>query len=104
MMQARLLTVVSLALLAGCASTRTLDGEPIVDRKTIYISKGVSELVMASAEPVTLEEDKRIHCADFKPTGSHQKFTYCQTREEFKERVELSQNFLRWELGVGYNH
>ena len=104
MKQARLLTAVSLALLAGCASTASVDGEPVVDRKTIYISQGVTDLVLASAEPVTLEEDSRIYCSEMKPTGSHQKFTYCQTKAEFEERLELSQDFLRWELGIGFNH
>ena len=65
-------------------------GRVIVDGQTVYISKGLTDIVMKDGE-VDLENNDKIKCEHRRRTGSHIVLRICRTVEELKEMQELNE-------------
>ena len=73
-------------------------GRVVVDGQTIYISKGMTDVIMAEGS-ADLEGDKRIRCQQIRRTGSHISMRVCRTVAEIEEQSKFNKEYFeRWYL------
>ena len=73
-------------------------GRVIVDGQTIYISKGMTDIIMEEGS-ADLVNDSKIQCEHIKRTGSHISMRICRTVAEIKEQSEFNREYFeRWFL------
>lgn len=73
-------------------------GRVIVDGQTIYISKGLTDIIMEDGE-ADLENDAKIQCNHVRRTGSHIVLRICRTVVEIEEQSKFNKEYFeRWFL------
>jgi len=77
------ITVLALGGLAACASLNPPQGK----MEELYLSPGVMQLVDNSPEGTGLkpQEDERVVCSRYRPTGSHRPILRCETKQEYNK-------------------
>ncbi len=66
-------------------------GHVIVDGQTIFISKGLTEIIMEEGS-ADLEDESKIQCQRVKRTGSHITLRICRTVAEIKEQADFNKD------------
>jgi len=77
------LTALVMSGLTACASLNPPQGK----MEELYLSPGVMQLVDNSPEGTGLkpQEDERVVCSRYRPTGSHRPILRCQTKVEYNK-------------------
>ncbi len=71
-------------------------GRVIVDGQSVYISKGLTDIIMEEGA-ADLENDPKIKCEKHRRTGSHLVIRVCRTVAELEEMQEYNREYYeRW--------
>ena len=78
--------------LVACASINPPQGKI----EELYLSPGVMQLVDNSPEGTGLkpQEDERVVCSRYRPTGSHRPVLRCQTKVEYNKVKRDSEAYI----------
>ena len=67
-------------------------GRVVVDGQTIYISKGMTDIIMEEGS-ADLVNDSKIQCEHMNRTGSHITMRICRTVAEINEQSEFNREY-----------